>query len=29
MSLEMVTAYRKSNALFAFVDSKVPLYLST
>ncbi|KMJ45848.1 hypothetical protein AB204_06945 [Xenorhabdus khoisanae] len=29
MSLEMVTAYRKSNALFAFVDSKAPLYLST
>ncbi|PHM31209.1 methyltransferase [Xenorhabdus innexi] len=29
MSLEIVTAYRKSNALFAFVDSKAPLYLST
>ncbi|WP_415843324.1 hypothetical protein, partial [Xenorhabdus thuongxuanensis] len=29
MSLEMVTAYRKSNALYAFVDSKAPLYLST
>ncbi|MBD2782187.1 methyltransferase [Xenorhabdus szentirmaii] len=29
MSLEMVTAYRKSNALFAFVNSKAPLHLST
>ncbi|MEX0445247.1 hypothetical protein [Xenorhabdus sp. SGI246] len=29
MSLEMITAYRQSNALFAFVDSKAPLYLST
>ncbi|CDL87449.1 methyltransferase [Xenorhabdus cabanillasii] len=29
MSLEIVTAYRKSNALFAFVDSNAPLYLST
>ncbi|MCC8365305.1 hypothetical protein J8V57_03265 [Xenorhabdus sp. PB61.4] len=29
MSLEMVTAYRKSNALFSFVDSEAPLHLST
>ncbi|WP_340608422.1 methyltransferase [Xenorhabdus bharatensis] len=29
MPLEIITAYRKSNALFAFVDSKAPLYLST
>ncbi|PHM71903.1 methyltransferase [Xenorhabdus kozodoii] len=29
MLLEMITAYRRSNALFAFVESKAPLYLST
>ncbi|MBE8596167.1 methyltransferase [Xenorhabdus sp. BG5] len=29
MLSEMTTAYRKSNALFAFVESKAPLYLST
>ncbi|MEQ1976704.1 methyltransferase [Xenorhabdus sp. SGI240] len=28
MISEMITAYRKSNALFAFVESKAPLYLS-
>ncbi|PHM50771.1 methyltransferase [Xenorhabdus miraniensis] len=29
MLFDMTIAYRKSNALFAFVESKAPLYLST